>query len=133
MPGVWRDDLHSPDAEPWLLICDQCQTGIEPEQTVMPLVRARISVSGFSEAEIRSGIPDLLDELEHRPWIVSPSASWDSGRQRLVVTVHYEGDDIQFLGRAATDEVWDCVIACINFASEGIEFQQDDVVMISTD
>src|SRR5205823_13628375 len=28
---VTGDGLHSPHAEPWLLICDRCQTRVEPD------------------------------------------------------------------------------------------------------
>ena len=88
----------------------------------MPFVKTRISVAGFREAEVRDGLADLLDELRARSWIICPAASWDSGSERLIVTTHYEGTDADALSRAVADEVWDCVIACLNFASEGIRF-----------
>lgn len=28
---ITRDGLHSPDAEPWLLLCDQCGGPVEPD------------------------------------------------------------------------------------------------------
>src|SRR4051812_3525013 len=92
----------------------------------MPFVRTRISVSGFTEAEVRDGVADLLDEFRERPWIIRPSASWDAERSRLVVITHYEGEDAEACGRGASDEVWDCVIACINFSSEAIHFDVED-------
>jgi hypothetical protein len=73
----------------------------------MPLVRTRISVSGFTEAEIRGGLADLLGEFRERPWIIRPAASWDAERGRLVVITHYEGEDADACGLAASDEVWD--------------------------
>ncbi len=91
----------------------------------MPLVQTRISVSGFTEAEVRDGLADLLDEMHQRSWIINPAASWDPGRQRLVVTTHYEGTDVASISRAASDEVWDCVIACMSFSSQGIQFSID--------
>ncbi len=92
----------------------------------MPLVRTRISVSGFTEAEVRAGLADLLDEFGERPWIIRPVATWDAERGRLVVTTHYEGEDAEACSRAASDEVWDCVIACIHFSSEGIHLDIED-------
>jgi hypothetical protein len=91
----------------------------------MPLVETRISVSGFTEAEVRDGLADLLDELLQRSWIINPAASWDADRECLVVTTHYEGTDADSVSRAASDEVWDCVIACMSFSSQGIQFSID--------
>jgi len=96
----------------------------------MPLVRTRIAVSGLTEAEVRSGLADLLAEFRERPWIIRPAAAWDAERGRLVVTTHYEGDDGDHLGRAASDEVWDCVIACLGFSSVGIHFDVDESVVV---
>jgi hypothetical protein len=97
----------------------------------MPRVRTRISVSGFTEAEVRDGIPDLLAEFRERPWMLRPSASWDGHRGRLVVTVEGEGDDPNFWAKANLDQVWDCVIACINFSSEGIHFDVEDSAVVT--
>lgn len=96
----------------------------------MPFVRTRISVSGFSEAEVVCGLADLLAEFRERPWIIRPTASWNADRGRLVVTTHYEGDDVDYFGRAASDEVWDCVIACIDFSSEGIQFDLEESAVV---
>lgn len=98
----------------------------------MPLVRIRITVAGFTEAEVRAGIADLLDEFRERSWIIQPAATWDSERDRLVVTTHYEGDDAESSTQRASDEVWDCVIACIHFSSDGIQFGVDDVAVVQT-
>ena len=96
----------------------------------MAFVRTRISVSGFTAAEVQGGLADLLDEFRDRPWIVQPTASWDAPRRRLVVTTHYKGDDPDRLGRAASDEVWDCVLACINFSSKGVRFQVEESIVV---
>ena len=92
----------------------------------MSFVRTTISISGFGEPEFHSGIAHLIAEFRERPWIVCPSASWDSDRERVVVRIHYEGDDLEYYSRAALDEVWDCVIACFDFASEAIHFDIDE-------
>jgi hypothetical protein len=97
----------------------------------MPFVRTRISVAGFSEPEVRTGLSALLDEFQHRPWIIQPDASWDSARGRLVVVLHYDGGDAESCGRAAADEVWDCVIACLSFASEGIRFEVEETAVLT--
>jgi hypothetical protein len=92
----------------------------------MSLVRTVISVSGFNEAEVQSGLPDLIAEFAERPWIIRPSAHWETTRQRLIVTTHYEGNEPEHDSQAALDEVWDCVIACLSFSSDGIHFDIDD-------
>jgi|GEM_PF-1394472 len=99
----------------------------------MPLVRTRISVLGFTEAEVRDGLDHLLAEFRERPWIIRPAASWDSERGRLVVTTHYEGDDAESCSSAVLDEVWDCVIACITFASDGIHFDVEAEIILNSD
>jgi hypothetical protein len=99
----------------------------------MPRVRLRISVSGFTEAEARAGIPDLLAEFRERPWLLRTSARWDDHRGRLVVTVEREGDDRDFWAEANFDEVRDCVIACVNFSSEGIHFDLEDSAVVKDD
>ena len=97
----------------------------------MALVRTRISVAGIAEAEVRDGLEHLLAEFRERPWIVRPGATWDDERGRLVVTTHYEGDDAERVGAAASDEVWDCVIACINFSSDRIKFELEESVVVN--
>ena len=91
----------------------------------MTHVRTRVSVAGFTESEVREGLPHLLNEFRQRPWLVRADAYWDRERSRLVVTVEAAGDDAQVPGGdggANLDEVWDCVIACFNSTSEGIRF-----------
>ena len=96
----------------------------------MPLVPTRSFVFGFTESEVRSGLPDLLAEFQERPWIIRPSASWDAERGRLVITRHYDGEDVDYMGRAASDEVWDWVIACVDFSSEGIQFELEESALV---
>ena len=71
----------------------------------MANVRVTMTVSGFTQAEARGGLPDLLDEFQHRPWILRPTAVWDADRNLLVITVEYESDDIEGCRLAAHDEV----------------------------
>jgi hypothetical protein len=96
----------------------------------MPFVRTRISVSGFTAAEVRAGLKELRGEFRERPWIIHAIASWDESRRRLVITTYYEGADAEGGGQAASDEVWDCVIACINFSSAGICFEVEEAVTV---
>ena len=91
----------------------------------MAFVHVAISVRGFTEAEARSGLPDLLDEFKHRPWLFRPSAVWDAVRSCLVIGVDYEGHDTDLCGRAVLDEVQDCIVACLQTASD-IHFEIDD-------
>jgi len=64
-----------------------------------------------------------MGEFRARPWFVDPAAEWDAINGRLVLITHYEGADVEGLSAAATDEVWDCVIACLSFASDGVSFE----------
>ena len=95
------------------------------------MVRTTISVAGFSESEAREGLPDLRDEFAHRPWIIQPEAVWEPATARLVITVHYEGSGPASSALGALDEVRDCVIACLSFASEGIHFELGPSVVMS--
>jgi hypothetical protein len=104
-----------------------------PRVDLMSFVRTRISVSGFSEQEARNGLPHLFDEFSHRPYLLKPDAYWDEPRQRLVVIVAYEGDDPRIeggVGGALFDIVWDCVIACLDFTSDGIHFDIEESVVL---
>jgi hypothetical protein len=101
----------------------------------MSHVRTRISVTGFSESEVREGLAELTEEFGRRPWLLKTDAYWDGERSRLVVTVEAEGSDARIdggIGGANVDEVWDCVIACFNFASAGIHFDVEASDVLST-
>jgi hypothetical protein len=92
-------------------------------------VRTRIAVTGFTEAEARAGIPHLLEEFGHRPWLLAYDAQWVAEGSKLVVSVESEGDRLEVQGGttgANEDEVWDCVIACLTFSSEAIHFEIED-------
>jgi hypothetical protein len=70
-------------------------------------------------------LPDLREELGQRPWFLSAEAVWDSSRRRLVIVVEREGQSPEVGGpdvRGAVDEVRDCVIACLDFEADGIQF-----------
>lgn len=96
----------------------------------MSFVQARISVFGLTESEVREGMTDLLDELHQRSWIINPKASWDTERECLIVTTHYEGTNTELISRAALDEVRDCVIACLKFSSRGIQFDRESTSIV---
>jgi hypothetical protein len=85
-------------------------------------VRTKISVAGFSDAEIGAGLQNFLTEFKKRPWLAHPKAEWDSERKLLLVTIETEGKDPKLEAEAVLDEVWDCVIAYFNFSSERIRF-----------
>lgn len=100
---------------------------------MMIRVRTTITVTGFTETEALGGLPDLLEEFRHRPWMLNPEAFWDSKKSRLVVSVESECGNSQ-VGRESAghfDEVWDCVIACIENAGE-IKFEVDSCVSPGT-
>lgn len=81
----------------------------------MPEVK--ITVSGFTKSEVEYGLPHLLSEFNHRPWIFNPQAYWDEPTKRLVISVGYDIDE-SFIEGVALDEIWDCVIATVNFQEE---------------
>lgn len=91
----------------------------------MSFVHVDVSVRGFTEEEVRSGLPDLLDEFQHRHWLRHPSAVWDAARSCLAIGIDYEGQDQKLCGQAVLDEARDCVIACLQTSSD-IEFEIDD-------
>jgi hypothetical protein len=92
---------------------------------IMAFVHVDISIRGFTEAEARNGLPDLVDEFRHRHWLFRPTAVWDAARSCLAVGIDYEGLDTKLCGQAVLDEVRDCVIACLQSASD-IHFEIED-------
>jgi len=96
-------------------------------------LRTQISVSGFTQQEVERGLGDLLEEFAQRPWLLAPSARWDDHRKRLIVSVEREGESLAIEGGdtgATLDEVWDCVIACLEFESAGIHFDVDSSMFV---
>jgi hypothetical protein len=91
----------------------------------MGFVHIDISVLGFTEAEVRSGLPDLRGEFQQRHWLHRPSADWDAARSRLIIGIDYEGHDLKLCERAVLHEVRDCVVSCMQVASD-IHFELDD-------
>jgi hypothetical protein len=84
----------------------------------------KIAVNGFTPKEAIEGIPALQEEFQKRYWILNPSAKWDDANSLLIISVGYGADDLKGAERAALDEVWDCVIACIHFSGDKIYFEQ---------
>jgi hypothetical protein len=83
----------------------------------MEYVRVTIGVWGFTQEEIDRGLSHLVDEFTHRPWLMNPCAVWNTARNRMIVTVDYEGQDAKLCGKAVLDEIGDCVIACFDCSS----------------
>lgn len=95
----------------------------------MRRVRTRIAVTGFTETEAGAGIPHLLEEFGQRPWLLAYDAKWVADGLKLVVAVESEGDSLEVQGGTTgtnLDEVWDCVIACLKFSSESINFEVEE-------
>jgi len=84
---------------------------------VVKMPGVKIGVSGLTQAEVEEGLPHLLDEFGHRSRILIPQAYWDELTKRLVISVGYEINE-SFIEDVAMDEIWDCVIATINFQEE---------------
>jgi hypothetical protein len=95
----------------------------------MRRVRTRIAVTGFTKAEAAVGIPCILEEFRHGPWYLAFNAEWFEGESKLIVSVDSWGNSLEVQGGitgAILDEVRDCVIACVDFSSEGISFEIED-------
>ena len=85
------------------------------------MLEIKIGVSGFIKSEVEDGLSYLLEEFKHRPWVLNPVAYWDELSKRLIISVRYNVRESDIEG-IAMDEVWDCVIATINF-QEKISFE----------
>ena len=99
----------------------------------MTRVRTRIAVTGFTEHEAREGVPHLLEEFGQRPWLLACDARWEAAGSKVTVTVESEGGSLALQGGTAgahLDEVRDCVIACLNFTSEGIHFEVEEATLV---
>jgi hypothetical protein len=88
-------------------------------------VITRIAVSGVPEQEAQSGLAHFLSEFQHRPWLRNVTARWDGASQRLIVCVERDGEDPQWCGRAAQDEIMDCISAYYT-CPEGFEAVIED-------
>ena len=81
--------------------------------------KVKISVAGFTKARVEEGLPYLLDEFIHRPWLFDTQAYWENATNRLFIQVGYEFEER--LEDGAFDEISDCVLATMNFDKK-IEF-----------
>ena len=98
----------------------------------MKLVRIKMSISGLTEPEARGGLDDLVAEFELRPWIIKPAVAWAPESHRLIVIAHYAGESLEACRRAASDEIWDCVVACIAFSSDDVRFDIENVEAVTS-
>jgi len=87
----------------------------------MAQARTTVAVHGFTPGEVTAGMPHLRAELAERNLL--GDVRWDEATGRLLVTV--ESAD---LGPRTTalheDQVWDCVMACVNFSGKRIRFER---------
>jgi hypothetical protein len=88
----------------------------------MAYVRTKISVKGFSSADIAACLQDLQAELRERSWLINPQLAWDEAQSLLLITVETEGVDPSLESESIFDDVWDSVIACCDFGSARIKF-----------
>jgi hypothetical protein len=94
-------------------------------------MRTTIAVSGFTETEVTEGLPHLLAEFRERPWLLKTDATWDSKTNRLFIIIECEGKNPVLDAEATFDEVWDCVIATMDFVSEQISFDILESVQVT--
>jgi hypothetical protein len=84
----------------------------------------KLAVSGFNDKEGSEGVSAILEEFRHRPWILNPKVNWDKTKSLLMISMEYEANDLNDAEKTAQDEIWDCVIACIDFSGEQIHFEK---------
>jgi len=82
----------------------------------MGYVRTEITISGLLKSEVDEGIGDLQTEFSNRPWLLSPTMTWEGNL--FVVTIDCDGRDPKLSGLATLDEVWDCIIACLRCSTD---------------
>jgi len=77
------------------------------------IYKVKISIAGFTRAQVEEGLPDLLNEFKRRPWLFDAQAFWDDSENKLVTIIGYELN--VRLEEGAIDEVSDCVLATMQF------------------
>ena len=78
----------------------------------------KICISGFTQTQVEKGLPHLLDEFIHHPWLYSCQAYWDDSINKLIILA---GDKFEErLEDSMFDEISDCVIATMNFDKKRI-------------
>jgi hypothetical protein len=82
----------------------------------------KTAVAGLSQKEALDGLPAIRNEFNSRKWLLNPNAKWDEDKSLLIISIEYETNDLIGAEKAAKDEIWDCVIACINI-SGNIQFE----------
>jgi hypothetical protein len=76
--------------------------------------KLKVLVTGPQADEAKRGLGDLAEELQHRPWLLSPVVAW--ANNRIEVSLAYEAKTLLFARRAVGDEMLDCVTATIGNA-----------------
>ncbi|MDQ2692261.1 MAG: hypothetical protein M3Y68_09535, partial [Chloroflexota bacterium] len=54
------------------------------------IYKVKIKISGFTKAQVENDLPDLLNEIRNRPWLLASQAFWDDSISKLVIIVGYE-------------------------------------------
>ena len=92
-------------------------------------VRTQVSVYGFTENEVASGLQDLKDEFSARPWLDLEAIFWDGQRGCLVIAARIEGDDPAIqggVGGAILDDVSDAIFATMPDNESAWRFEIDE-------
>ena len=83
------------------------------------IYKVKISIAGFTKAQVEEDLSSLLDEIRRRSWLYDTQAFWDDSINKLVTVVGYELEER--LEEGALDEIGDCVMATMHF-DEKISF-----------
>lgn len=77
--------------------------------------RIRVAVQGTPVKVFRDAVPDVQDELEHRPYLGHPHVVWDADRHQIVIELedHLEAATFEAAELALNDDLSDTVSACI--------------------
>ena len=81
------------------------------------MYRIVLSCKGISESAAKSGVVDIAQEFEERPWHQNVHCSWDGARVILQADNDYDPS-----GEALLDEFSDAVCACIPIEADTISF-----------
>ena len=83
------------------------------------IYKVQIKIAGLTEAQAKEDMPELLNEIQNRPWLFDARMFWDDSINKLVMVVWYEFEDK--LEDGAFDQLLDRVLAKMPFGHQ-IEF-----------
>ena len=74
----------------------------------------RLVVVGAPDSVMQECVPDLLDEMQQRPWFGSPRVGWEAHTRRVFVTFDYEAVSGERLAEHCREEVFEAASAVLD-------------------